>query len=71
MYLLAIPMMGLVIYTGAVAKANLEKWQTYSALGQIMDVSVEIGSLVHRKEDAVRKAISRILDRIQMEVDHD
>ena len=48
MYLLAIPMMGLVIYTGAVAKANLEKWQTYSALGQIMDVSVEIGSLVHR-----------------------
>jgi methyl-accepting chemotaxis protein len=48
MYLLAIPMMGLVIYTGAVAKANLEKWQTYSALGQIMDVSVEIGSLAHR-----------------------
>ena len=48
MYLLAIPMMGLVIYTGVVAKANLEKWQTYSALGQIMDVSVEIGSLVHR-----------------------
>jgi methyl-accepting chemotaxis protein len=48
MYLLAIPMMGLVIYTGAIAKANLEKWRTYSMLDQIMDVSVEIGSLVHR-----------------------
>lgn len=48
MYLLAIPMMCLVIYTGAVAKANLEKWQIYSALGQIMDVSVGVGSLVHR-----------------------
>ena len=31
----------------------------------------EIGSLLHRKEDAVRKAISRILDRIQTEIDHD
>lgn len=31
----------------------------------------EIGSLLHYKEDAVRKAISRILDRIQTEVDHD
>jgi len=31
----------------------------------------EIGSLLHRKEDAVRKAIARILDRIQMEIDHD
>ena len=31
----------------------------------------EIGSLAHRKEDAVRKAISRILDRIQTEIDHD
>jgi RNA polymerase sigma-70 factor (ECF subfamily) len=31
----------------------------------------EIGSLLHRKEDAVRKSISRILDRIQTEVDHD
>jgi RNA polymerase sigma-70 factor (ECF subfamily) len=31
----------------------------------------EIGSMLHRKEDAVRKAISRILDRIQMEVDDD
>ena len=31
----------------------------------------EIGSLLHRKEDAVRKAISRILDRIQMEIDHE
>lgn len=31
----------------------------------------EIGSLLHRKEDAVRKAISRILDRIHMEIDHD
>ena len=31
----------------------------------------EIGNLLHRKEDAVRKAISRILDRIQTEIDHD
>lgn len=31
----------------------------------------EIGSLLHRKEDALRKAISRILDRIQTEIDHD
>lgn len=31
----------------------------------------EIGNLLHRKEDAVRKATSRILDRIQMEIDHD
>jgi RNA polymerase sigma-70 factor (ECF subfamily) len=31
----------------------------------------EIGSLLHRKEDAVRKAISRILDRIQTEIDHE
>ena len=31
----------------------------------------EIGSLLHRKEDAIRKAISRLLDRIQMEIDHD
>src|SRR5512138_170132 len=31
----------------------------------------EIGTLLHYKEDAVRKAISRILERIQMEVDHD
>jgi hypothetical protein len=27
--------------------------------------------LLHRKEDAVRKAVSRVLDRIQMEVKHD
>ena len=31
----------------------------------------EIGALLHRKEDAVRKAISRILERLQMEVNHD
>ena len=31
----------------------------------------EIGMLLHRKEDAVRKSISRILDRVQMEVNHD
>ncbi len=31
----------------------------------------EIGVLLHRKEDAVRKAISRILERIKKEVDHE
>jgi RNA polymerase sigma-70 factor (ECF subfamily) len=31
----------------------------------------EIGTLLHRKEDSVRKAVSRILDRLQMEVNHD
>lgn len=31
----------------------------------------EIGTLLHYKEDAVRKAISRILERIQTEIDHD
>jgi RNA polymerase sigma-70 factor (ECF subfamily) len=31
----------------------------------------EIGVLLHRKEDAVRKAVSRVLDRIQMEVKND
>jgi len=31
----------------------------------------EIGVLLHRKEDAVRKAVSRILERIKKEVDHE
>jgi RNA polymerase sigma-70 factor (ECF subfamily) len=31
----------------------------------------EIGSLLHRKEDSVRKAVSRIVERLQMEVNHD
>jgi RNA polymerase sigma-70 factor (ECF subfamily) len=31
----------------------------------------EIGELLHRKEDSVRKAVSRILDRIKVEVNYD
>lgn len=31
----------------------------------------EIGALLHRREDAVRKAISRIIERIKKEVNHE
>ncbi len=31
----------------------------------------EIGGILHRTEDAVRKAVSRVLERVQMEVDHE
>lgn len=31
----------------------------------------EIGALIHRREDAVRKAISRLLERIKKEVNHE
>jgi len=31
----------------------------------------EIGQILHRREDAVRKSISRLLDRLQMELEED
>lgn len=47
-YLLAIPMVALMMYTFAVAKNEWVRWQTYSSLGRTMEVSVSIGDLVHR-----------------------
>jgi methyl-accepting chemotaxis protein len=46
--LLSMPILALMIYTVVVAKAEWVSWQTYSSLGQAMEVSVSIGDLAHR-----------------------